>query len=147
MRVEELRIGNWIESDRWQIVRICGFAPFCNSTRCDEQEGCMALFHESINGELYPVTYECEVENCTPIPLTEEILLKCGFETESKYDDFKLNGVNIQSCSMRCKTLERFSFYLKLGDENDELNNKIDYLHELQNLYYALTKKELDIKL
>ena len=126
MEIEELKIGNWVLFNGYPVqIRELQY---------------ISKIDVYLDSNVNVATYK-------PMPLTEEILLKCGFETESKYDDFKLNGVNIQSCSMRCKTLERFSFYLNLGDENDELNNKIDYLHELQNLYYALTKKELDIKL
>lgn len=124
MKAEELRVGNLVKMDG-DLVSVD-----------------LWLFKELYNNNSVTSTLLL-----SPIPITEDILLKCGFEAESKYDDFKLNGVNIQSCSMRCKTLERFSFYLNLGDENDELNNKIDYLHELQNLYYSLTKKELEIKL
>lgn len=85
------------------------------------------------------------ISACRGVSITEEILLKCGFEAESKYDDLKLNGINIQSCSLICKTLERRGFFLNLGEENEKLNISIGYLHELQNLYYALTKEELDV--
>jgi hypothetical protein len=75
-----------------------------------------------------------------PIPLTAELLLECGFE--KNIDDFisPINGS------------EKFFFY-KYGDseilylsycEDDLL--KIKHLHELQNLYFSLTKTELKIK-
>jgi hypothetical protein len=69
-----------------------------------------------------------------PIPLTEEWLLKFGFE---KYDTNKYS-IN--------------HFYIrKIGDEFETevgecLYKTIDYVHQLQNLYFALTDEELTMK-
>ncbi len=68
----------------------------------------------------------------TPIPLTEDILLKCGFEKA-------LNGWWDKD--------EIFSYrdgYFGFGTNR---HTKIDYLHQLQNLYFALTGEELKINL
>lgn len=132
MRVEELRVGN--------VYQYFGNDIICyveQMIKDDRWQGGHKVI--STCGQ---VTAICA---CSGIPITEEILLKCGFEAESKYDDLKLNGINIQSCSLICKTLERRGFFLNLGEENEKLNISIDYLHELQNLYYALTKEELDV--
>lgn len=70
-----------------------------------------------------------------PIPLTEEILLKCGFEKA------KVNTIINAYIS--------FSFYLTIYD--DKLfyewkggNIEVKHLHQLQNLYFALTGQELN---
>lgn len=96
----------------------------------------------------------CDGDNCgywidqfKPIPLTEEVLLKCGFVSKSIYDDFELNGFKIQSTVRRCDTNERSSFFLNLGEESESLNNRIDYLHQLQNLYWFLCGKELNVNI
>ena len=76
-----------------------------------------------------------------PIKLTEDILLKCGFEK------------NIDDYILQINGSEKFFFYKYEDSEiiylsycEDDLL-KINYLHELQNLYFALTKQELPINL
>lgn len=67
-----------------------------------------------------------------PIPLTEEILLKCGFEARSK----KIWN-------------EHGTYYLFLNGAfyiyktNGGCYKVIHYLHTLQNLHFALTEEEL----
>jgi hypothetical protein len=69
-----------------------------------------------------------------PIPLTEDILIKAGFERINNKYRFKKgwHWITIDNCSL----------YI-----NDKQIVLIDYLHQLQNLYFALTGEELDIKL
>lgn len=84
------------------------------------------------------------VENLNPIPLTEGLLLKCGF-TESHSDSkgyiYSINGVDF---------LRHFfdtpSFFIETKEE-DLFNNPIDNLHQLQNLYFDLIGQELDVNL
>lgn len=79
------------------------------------------------------------INNSEPIPLTEEILLKCGFvfkpEGEEVYEQiWKLNNFEIWQHS------EGFCHdFLNGGDVN--------YLHKLQNLIFELTNQELEINL
>ena len=71
-----------------------------------------------------------------PIPLTEEWLLKFGFKKgEGGYIDrtFFLNGV---ICVFIINS--SFNFYYK--------NILLKSVHQLQNLYFALTGEELTIK-
>lgn len=66
-----------------------------------------------------------------PIPLTEEWLLKFGFEKKGTRAIFyTLNNVDV--------------WELNGGFAND-LDLPIKYVHQLQNLYYALTNQELTI--
>ena len=73
-----------------------------------------------------------------PIPLTEEILLKFGFEKtanprELKYDDYSillLNEIRFVICN-----------YM----ENPP-SVKVSTVHQLQNLFFSLTGKELTFK-
>ena len=81
-----------------------------------------------------------------PIPLTEEILLKCGF---GKSDEHEM-GHNYN---------ESFGFYydyhfkrfrLECDDgikHGAEMDISIHFLHQLQNLYFALTNEELTVNL
>jgi hypothetical protein len=74
-----------------------------------------------------------------PIPLTEEWLLKFGFESFHKRD-FKKKGLFITTYFATPQTLV-----------DDEFGNKrvleLKYVHQLQNLYFALTNQELEIKI
>jgi hypothetical protein len=69
-----------------------------------------------------------------PIPLTEEWLLKFGFEkfiTKDIYPTFALNDFNWNDGILY---IVGYSFI-----------NHIKYVHQLQNLYFALTNEELTI--
>lgn len=89
------------------------------------------------------------IEFIDPIPLTEDILLKCGFEKKEiwngevgeialTYYDYK-GKIQISSL-LRPVTIEYDRFYMYYG-------KYISYLHELQNLFYDLTKTELNVQL
>jgi hypothetical protein len=83
-----------------------------------------------------------------PIPLSEEWLLKfgfkqCGYEMlswkhETLLPSFDLGGINWADFD---EPDYQFLTY-KVGDEI----LRIDYVHQLQNLYFALTGEELTVK-
>jgi len=79
----------------------------------------------------------------TPIVLTEEWMLNLGFSssilTEEKEGNTKIyfNIINIYQIN---ENLNEFMFF------SDNADVKIKYLHELQNLYFALTREELKVK-
>jgi len=96
--------------------------------------------HEFTHFLRFPETY-------TPITLTEEILLKSGFEITKndeypfKYvinkgmrDELEIEDLNSTTC-----------FVLSHGRRFSVV--KIKHLHQLQNLYFALTGTELKIEL
>lgn len=74
-----------------------------------------------------------------PIELTEEILLKCGFFYDSDADTFKISNCTIQ--------LDSYGFdgYMVIifGEDLRLIKN----LHQLQNIYWCLCEKELEIQL
>ena len=65
-----------------------------------------------------------------PIPLTEDILLKCGFAGFAMLindgDKFEVSPI------LGCAWYEALL-----------ISNRVTYLHQLQNLYFALTGEEL----
>ena len=79
----------------------------------------------------------------TPIPLTEEWLLKFGFTKELDYFFIKINQFGT-------------TLYLHIEDNIYQIgcqygswysnNTEIKYGHQLQNLYFALTNKELKLR-
>ena len=72
-----------------------------------------------------------------PIPLTEEWLLKLGFK-KTEWDNFNSYRLMIGNNDY---TIVLYS------DGNCEVGDiitcKIEYVHQLQNLYFALTGEEL----
>lgn len=70
-----------------------------------------------------------------PIPLTEKWLLKFGFE-------WKNHAMRLSNFYIR-KQIGGFMLYISNETHNIAIN--IKYVHQLQNLYFALTGKELEI--
>lgn len=82
---------------------------------------------------LYKKEYNQFIEFLQPIPLTEEWLVKFGWEKSGEwfymdYYEMNLNGI------------------FNPSDAHYTIHNDIKYVHQLQNLYFALTGEELKIK-
>ena len=78
------------------------------------------------------------LEKLVPIPITEDILLKCGFtkfEWVTEANVFEHGDIN---CLLEENGLQVFGV---------DFNNlkPLKYLHELQNLYYDLMEQELEV--
>ena len=75
-----------------------------------------------------------------PIPLTEDILLKCGFVEVSNYHP--------EGKTYKLKDFETTEFYPYISYKGERIGNEyIKHLHQLQNLFFALTGEELNIEL
>lgn len=75
-----------------------------------------------------------------PIPLTEEWLLKFGFEKQMMWT-YAINIIGNK----------KLIYYLgekgwSVGNKNYSDFSNLNYVHQLQNLYFALTNQELEIK-
>lgn len=116
MKAEDLRIGNYVY--RLDIGNV-----LC----VDEISSSGDVRFKDIEDSIF------QIEDIKPIPLNEEWLLKFGFVKDKLTnfdwykDDFEIHLPN----------------YFKWKDSN---LNKIKHVHQIQNLYYALTNKELTIK-
>ena len=89
-----------------------------------------------------------------PIPLTEEILLKAGFEKESEDDKygrvFLIPNTKyiIRIVNYGNPTKPDFGFSLEISDDKDWCSIKrIYFIHDLQNTIFALTGEEIKIEL
>ena len=84
----------------------------------------------------------CDLENCKSefdfygIPITEEWLLKFGFTQSLAFKSVYFIGTFL-SITLGNKIMFEI---------NDQIISEIKYIHQLQNLYFALTQKELEIK-
>jgi hypothetical protein len=124
MKAEELRIGNYVELSilqnngdfKYELIRV-----IANCIKDAERYG--------------------DDWCARPIPLTEEWLMKFGFvpidergyskEVVNKEDNYEYNFV-----------LSKLAY----GYDNDVCLYVIQYIHQLQNLYFALTGEELTIQ-
>lgn len=81
-------------------------------------------------------------DSWSPIPLTTEWLERFGFEKYKDYDEGEL--------MRHGKVLLTKKFALRYSDTNDDWYYStaivLQYVHQLQNLYFALTGTELDLK-
>lgn len=73
-----------------------------------------------------------------PIPITAEILEKAGFQK-----DKHLVTTYFETDGLRLKVADE-SFQPVCGKE--AFGHAIQYVHQLQNVYYCLTGKELDMR-
>ena len=87
----------------------------------------------------------------SPIPLTEKKLLNCGFV---KHKAYRAGGQDEWSgmLAWSIPSNRLFSNWLFRGNASclhlvGYINTQIEYLHQLQNLYYELTGEELNIQL
>jgi len=83
-----------------------------------------------------------------PIPLTDDTLLKFGFEKEEFWEDYILEKEvflqNENDGYGLIKCLDGFKFCVDSETGFNTINEKLyNYLHEIQNLYFALTNTEL----
>lgn len=131
MKASELRIGNLVEY------------------KTDE---CFMLY-EVDSSEIHFLSFLDNLnEYCKPIPLTEETILKLQNVRESIfYNGEKLKGFYIGEDCLFCIVLidGRVYYYEQTDSENwGYVGSSIDYLHELQNMYYWFNnqKKEIEIK-
>lgn len=129
----ELRMGSLIEKDN---VMYKFLSLEQNHTSTSEYRW---YWVETLDGKLGHYYYS----HFKPITLTPEILEKCGFERQNY--EWAINKLNESDDSCFCL----FDMNYNSGDLLLELNAaycpcpKVEHLHQLQNLYFALTGEEL----
>jgi hypothetical protein len=121
MKANELRIGNWVLKS----------LKSGNGRKIEGQIGCQDIVR--IFENIGSFNYE-------PIPLTEEWLVRFGF-------DHCLNGWWCSKELINVKLSKHGVIEVFLsGSDTDLAFYGISYLHQLQNLYFAITGEELELK-
>jgi hypothetical protein len=120
INANELRIGNW----------------YLGASRQEPLQATARFIQQLDEGLI----------NCSPIPISSEILEKCGFTRLN-------NGWNMgEHKSYMDEIFSLFDENYCQGELDLRLNGsdlpmpKVKYLHQLQNLYYGLTGEELTFK-
>ena len=82
-----------------------------------------------------------------PIPITKELIVK-SLNAEPLGDDYSVKLGDYRYIYFRINNDGYISIDFFNYDDNseNEICDGIRYVHELQNLYYALTGKELEIR-
>lgn len=100
---------------------------------------------ESINStEINTYFRPYELNHCIGIPLTEEILLKCGFIKDEESDNGFFLKVNNDWSDIYIDVVYG---YCEIVVNKHSLPIPLLYVHQLQNLIFSLTQKELTIQL
>lgn len=130
MTANELRIGSIIDFDGMKSI-----------VKEIDNQGVVVFIKETDETEWI------DLFQFTPITLTEEILLKSGFEI-TKNDEYPFKYVINKGMRNEVEIEDLNSttcFVLSHGRRFSVV--KIKHLHQLQNLYFALTGTELKIEL
>ena len=138
--VQDLCIGNWVyDGDRTQ------FPMFIRAIG----EDYVYLDFEGNEGDLW----ESTPDKLQGIPITEELLTKMGAK---KVTDIGWNVVESYSAGVRTELrvilFSESEIDVKIRRETPHLEDMIQsgsihYLHELQNLFWNITRQQLKVKL
>ena len=140
MKVNELRIGNLVKNQKGIIEEIQG------------------IYSTSVDIEVSTKSYIGLLGDFKPIPITEEWLIKFGFEksedgywqkesTNQGFVFWEDDGCvsvpytwieSVNDLSETSKVAESKVNYCMVNS-----NGGFEYVHQLQNLYFALTTEEL----
>ena len=128
MEANELRLGNFVSVKKESLQPLLddyGLHGIENSFQITSIENVyLYILTDGLESEYY-------LSECKPIPLTDEWLDKFGFDGWDKgvYTMILSNGN-----------------FMKIGCE-EAVGKNIKHVHQLQNLYFALTGEELIIKI
>lgn len=122
IEVHELRVGNWVKND------------------CDDK-------YMQVEVDDFK-TIQADPDWLLPIPISPEILEKCGFEkVSSSFYEIDL-GNNIGQLQVNPYNGIVFIGHHRLDGFGINPNTSNSFpLHQLQNLFYALTGEELNVTL
>lgn len=146
MKAEELRIGNLVY---WNIPE-----------KLNVLHEVVGIFQNRLQTQ--PISLGNSMEEYLPIPLTHEWLTKFGFQIRTIdynleadnypcYEIFLLTPFTYDNY-LRCNAkLNRWCIIQKIHDSDEEADwceimFSLKYVHQLQNLYFSLTGKELELK-
>lgn len=128
MKPQELRVENLVyDRSKTRIVKVWGIESNHDQITVNHANG--------------SAVYKVDLKDIVPIDLTEEWLLKMGFEFSHEIIKEALYGEN--------PVTKDYLIVLKNTGDGWFYRNgyfKMKHVHQLQNVYFALTGEELKIK-
>ena len=95
-----------------------------------------------VTGDDISFMSNCNVAYLEPIKLTEDLLIKLGFNKDGRViKTYAMIGNEI-NFKILVNTENEFYFYPSVAIK---WSVRLKYVHQLQNLYFALTGEELDV--
>lgn len=128
MTINELRIGNYILG-----------------TSAEIYEGKVSEIKQSENGYVVSILGKCSnipIIHCKGIPLTKEYLFRLGF---NKIDRASWSGL-YENERIKFWFSEKYESFALYGNRYG-YDITMVYVHQLQNIYFALTGNELILKI
>jgi hypothetical protein len=128
MKARELRIGNWVE----QFIKNEGFSEI----KVESDIIRSVEYHNDYGYDDDEIYYNS-------IPINDDWLIRFGFELEG------LSYVKNMKARMKLMFFDGFISQLSIMQDDKEISfasNHLQYVHELQNLVFALTGEELKTK-
>jgi hypothetical protein len=138
MKTQEFRIGNWINSDedgQYQIEEICRLSADSKN--------------QNLGAKYRNGSFWTDLEHLEPIPLTDEWFIKWGFFKDGEY--WSRSIVDYNYCFRWRDWAKNWAFYQEYTDSSDTKDDgvkyvisfDIEFVHQLQNLWFALLHKEI----
>jgi len=132
MEAQELRIGNFLQDDKGQVFTVKGI----NELGCVIARGQRVLLEKRYD--------------LIGIQLTEERMIKfgfkytpCGISAADMWQGLGFWEIQTDSFSITLRADKKCKYGLRL---QGYINSDYRYVHQLQNLVYALTGEELTLK-
>lgn len=126
---KELRIGNLLQ---WE----------------DESEDVVIIIGIDVEGESCSIATNrnelAELDEFKPILLTQEWLLRFGFECEDKLNWWNLPKGNPYTSCHLMQFANGWGWFMSFDNKEENcLVKGFEFVHQLQNLYWELTETEL----
>tara|TARA_R110002051_G_scaffold162219_1_gene233730 strand:+ start:37 stop:450 length:414 start_codon:yes stop_codon:yes gene_type:complete len=137
MDARELRVGNLVNEE---VLGDCLVETIFKTGQIE-----ISVNNLTKEGVVNKRCFIFNIDNFQPIPLTEERLVKFGFVYHSDYNALQKMGFSIEN---------RATDKLSTNINKDEFGvwyinsylREVKHVHQLQNLYFALTGEELTTK-
>jgi hypothetical protein len=154
IKASDLRIGNLVMTNNSMyrdesVGKIAVITQIDSKRTCEEIKGTVSLY---LIEDIWKDTYGQWLIYIEPIPITEEWLLKFGYNCVNNTKMvFKLyhNDENADFSSLILKEVGNNPIWVYSVNNRWTINPfpiDLKYVHQLQNIYFALTGEELIMK-